>query len=549
MAAQSFKSLNNKDIVTQRELLYEVIPITGSIVSGTYGQSNTATEFPNEGNIKNFTHGMFQSVYDYPYLSSSANHIFDITVGYSTSSQWEHHNTNIAEGENVQNAVKLNIYNQMAQVLVGHDHTGSIKPFKIPAGDQIDVAYFINFSRLLVKDEIKKGSFSISFGTGSNFSPAVGGQSAHDYGGSPRTLVDYGATTYYTDSPAGDYAILTMSADPPAYELGGKPAGLIYYQAGIIVLSASMFYPLDITKHNNVAGDGSMVGSVLVDAIDCSGVGDPHAFTMTVPEAAGGDGVEHIFLIGTDTQINANEVATTFGISYETAGSDAGVATAMIAAINGVVNAAVKYGAANIDAGSTLAAGTLGLTATQGTTSTKITLTMDSGGLAGNYWPGILAATNGFAGAKLLEDAFVGGSGGKDGDGYLLMYGSGYGYMKDDNDLTFRQLLVSSSISGTANALRHRIDNIEFQNTTELNSTIHFCRLNNNEFNYSANPTYLSESKIQVKGNNKFTKPVSYVTTVGLYGSDNALLAVAKLSRPVKKTTSNELTLRVRLDY
>lgn len=202
MAAQSFKSLLGKDIVTTRELLHESIPITGSIVSGTYGAPDTVTEFPNEGNIKNFSHGMFQSIYDYPYLSSSANHIFDITVGYSTSSTWTHNETPIPDGDNVQNAIKVNIYNQMAQILVGHDHTGSIKDFQIPGGDLIREAYFINFSRLLIKDEIKKGSFSISFGTGSNFTEA------HNFDGTARTLVDYGATTYYTDSPAGVFVLV-----------------------------------------------------------------------------------------------------------------------------------------------------------------------------------------------------------------------------------------------------------------------------------------------------------------------------------------------------
>jgi hypothetical protein len=37
-------------------------------------------------NIKSYGHGMFSSVYDYPYLSSSANQIFDITVGVSADS-------------------------------------------------------------------------------------------------------------------------------------------------------------------------------------------------------------------------------------------------------------------------------------------------------------------------------------------------------------------------------------------------------------------------------------------------------------------------------
>ena len=71
-----YKTFLNNDVVSTRTLLHEAIPITGTIVSGTYADNN----------IKNYAHGMFQSVYDYPYLSSSANHIFDITVGLSPNS-------------------------------------------------------------------------------------------------------------------------------------------------------------------------------------------------------------------------------------------------------------------------------------------------------------------------------------------------------------------------------------------------------------------------------------------------------------------------------
>jgi hypothetical protein len=107
---------------------------------------------------------------------------------------------------------------------------------------------------------------------------------------------------------------------------------------------------------------------------------------------------------------------------------------------------------------------------------------------------------------------------------------------------------VSGSISSSCDAIRHRVSNISFNNTTELNSTIYFCRANNSEFNYSSNPTYLSSSQIRVKEIST-DNPVSYVTTVGLYSEDNALLAVAKLSEPIKKTPAEEYTLRVRLDY
>ena len=113
---------------------------------------------------------------------------------------------------------------------------------------------------------------------------------------------------------------------------------------------------------------------------------------------------------------------------------------------------------------------------------------------------------------------------------------------------TVEQSMVSSSISGACDALRHRIGNVQFNNTTEINSTIYFCRVPHNKFNYSANPTYTSGSKIVVK-NIASDNPISYITTVGLYSAANELLAVAKLSEPLKKTVDNELTIRVRLDY
>ena len=76
--ASSYKTfVADSDSVVTRNLLHEAIPITGTIVSGTY----------TDNNIKNYAHGMFQSVFDYPYLSSSANHIFDISEGVSTQSE------------------------------------------------------------------------------------------------------------------------------------------------------------------------------------------------------------------------------------------------------------------------------------------------------------------------------------------------------------------------------------------------------------------------------------------------------------------------------
>ena len=79
MANTFFKPFSESDRTSSRTLLHEVIPITGTLVSGTYDNNN---------NVKSFSHGMFKSVYDYPFLSSSANHAFDVTFGYHASSSF-----------------------------------------------------------------------------------------------------------------------------------------------------------------------------------------------------------------------------------------------------------------------------------------------------------------------------------------------------------------------------------------------------------------------------------------------------------------------------
>lgn len=334
--ATTFKNISTNDVVSTRTLLNEAIPLTGTLLSGTYSDAN----------IKYYSHGMFQSVYDYPYLSSSANHIVDVTMGYPASSA-------LSSSISSQNSKKINIYNQMAQMLVGFDTTGSIMKFDedgniAGGGTKLTEVFFLNFSRLLTKDEIKKGSFSITLGTGSYGS---------EYAGT-KTLTDSGAENdYRINSPAGEYGIL--------YDALSNATGLVYYQAGIAVITASV------------------VGPTL------------------------------------------------------------------------------------------------------------------------NYSTGSVSRNN---------------------------------------------TLKLSTIDTNGDILRKRIQNVSFNNTTELNSTIYFCRASHNEFNYSSNPTYLSSSKMVVK-NVSTDVPVSYITTVGLYSADNELLAVAKTSEPLKKDPTNELTLRVRLDY
>ena len=370
MPVQNYEQLNvNTDVTTTRTVLHEAIPITGSIVSGTYGN------WPNENNIKNYSAGMFQSVYDYPYLSSSANHIFDITFAYAATSGMSG-----SSGGTTQNAKKINMYNQFAQVLLGYSgSTNTIETFEsdLNYGDdnrQMKEVFVVNFSRLLTKDQIKKGSFSLVLGTGSWNNPFE-----HAGGGDTTLSITDASASSANDQGTkntigGDYGVLFMSQSG---EAGGTPhyrtsdaVGVLFYQSGIAMVTASVF---------NSSSD------------------------------------------------------------------------------------------------------------------------------------------------------FYTGSGGS------VYY-------------NITQSLSGANITGSCDALRHRIQSLSFNNTTEINSQIYFCRVPHNKFNYSSNPTYLTGSKIRVK-NVASDNPVSYITTIGLYAPDNELLAVAKLSEPLKKDPTNEMTLRVRLDY
>ena len=92
-----------------------------------------------------------------------------------------------------------------------------------------------------------------------------------------------------------------------------------------------------------------------------------------------------------------------------------------------------------------------------------------------------------------------------------------------------------------------------FQNITNINSTLVFCRATADEFNYSSNPTYVDRTTNKIKvietGQEDTQLPFSYITTVGLYDENDNLIAVAKTSRPIEKNSEKDITIRVRLDF
>ena len=101
---------------------------------------------------------------------------------------------------------------------------------------------------------------------------------------------------------------------------------------------------------------------------------------------------------------------------------------------------------------------------------------------------------------------------------------------------------TATSASATTKGFRAR-------SAETIASTHYFVRLRNKEYNYSNNPTFSNPNTGVLIQSDFKNDPKVYITTVGLYNSLNELLAVAKLSKPVRKSFDEEILLRIRLDF
>lgn len=82
-----------------------------------------------------------------------------------------------------------------------------------------------------------------------------------------------------------------------------------------------------------------------------------------------------------------------------------------------------------------------------------------------------------------------------------------------------------------------------------ITSDFVFIRARNAEYNYSENPSFISGSGGDVLYTSFINSPQTFITSIGLYNDNNELLAVAKLSKPLKKDFTKEALIRVKLDF
>lgn len=91
--------------------------------------------------------------------------------------------------------------------------------------------------------------------------------------------------------------------------------------------------------------------------------------------------------------------------------------------------------------------------------------------------------------------------------------------------------------------------NVKYKTTNH-----YFVRVPAPQANYSNNPTYVTDSLLPEEAGQFahacFQKdPQTYITSIGLYNNNRDLIAVAKLSRPVKKTSDNDVLIKIRLNW
>ena len=91
--------------------------------------------------------------------------------------------------------------------------------------------------------------------------------------------------------------------------------------------------------------------------------------------------------------------------------------------------------------------------------------------------------------------------------------------------------------------------NFQARREEEISSTSYFCRVNNRKFNFSANPTFATQSDGSLTQPTFFKDPQTFITQVGLYNDTNELLAIAKLSQPLLNSYSREAIIKVKLDF
>lgn len=146
-----------------------------------------------------------------------------------------------------------------------------------------------------------------------------------------------------------------------------------------------------------------------------------------------------------------------------------------------------------------------------------------------------------------------------------------FGIVSQSNTDGMNPFRLFTSVSGAAAPTLLRSELFPFnvrQVDAKIVDTVQIL-LNKNDFNYSTNPSYYANRErspfFRPAGQTNFAdgrlydgtlrfrqwfyEPITYITSIGLYNDNYELLAIGKISKPIKKSFDESLKLKVNIRY
>lgn len=155
----------------------------------------------------------------------STTPVFDVTYGRASDT-----NSTSTDHKN-----QVNVYNEFSKILLGVDENGGIKKFNLQQSNdtQKDLynAFFLNLSRNHIGDKIAQGTFTLTCSVSDTKEVFL-----TDKNWSGDTVVD--------TCQVGNYSILYATASDSTgvnFTDGNKAQGLLFYEAGVAVVSPYIF--------------------------------------------------------------------------------------------------------------------------------------------------------------------------------------------------------------------------------------------------------------------------------------------------------------------
>ena len=546
-----FKTITSSDITTSKSFLNQLVDVIQEDISGSTTRQKYQV-FVTGGVGPGVTSSLFHTVHDQDFTLQTANPVFDITVGmfrdYVASGMpakgvtfdstdpttYTMGTLPTADGTTgkltfQQNSLmmreKVNLYRQFSQLLLNDAGAQFTAPFGgdvtsatgTPA-NVINNAMFVCMKRLFARDSIKRETFAMKFYHSASYVPTDGVYTTAPDGVSWDVVLGGTATDgLYTYTDGTTVWVYGYADDGDNTGLLGVPVGAA--TAAHYGWFATLTAPASLPAVDWPTGTAADIVSIISD--------------LSLPP-----GLTNL----NTTSPNAVKIYTDVGSSTSKMSSYAGAVGDIVDASDTNKTVGLMFydhGIAVYDMEKIMdcdqkVSGTISSVSDELTnTANWFTVTPTTTGLADGFT---------FIGAEKTTGV-----------------GAGQGSDLTNPNATFvPDLMYSGSVdnildhvascrlgSGTYSAMT-------FQNVTNINSSLVFCRATADEFNFSSNSSYTDATgRIVVIDESEIGQQSSFtfVTSVGLYDSSNQLLAVAKLSRPVEKNNEKDMTFRIRLDF